>query len=249
MRMTDKIIVCLLLLCLMPMGFHANAQTEEGTQKELTLKQQAMIPIAAYAANGDLAALDPALHNGLDAGLTVNEIKEALIHLYAYSGFPRSIRGLQTFMSVLEDRKERGITDELGPEASLIAAEGSRYQRGKKILEELLQKPLEGPQTGYSAFAPTIEVFLKEHLFADIFERNVLTYAQRELVTISVLSSLGGVEPMLQSHFAICLNLGMSPEQLQHFVKLIRASLGEKEAKAAQAVLEEVLKTAKKDTK
>src|SRR5690606_41304417 len=71
-----------------------------------------------------------------------------IFHLYAYSGFPRSIRGLQTFMSVLEDRKERGITDELGPEASPIAAEGSRYQRGKKILEELLQKPLEGPQTG-----------------------------------------------------------------------------------------------------
>ncbi|HZW71310.1 MAG TPA: carboxymuconolactone decarboxylase family protein, partial [Hanamia sp.] len=98
------------------------------------------------------------------------------------------------------------------------------------------------PKTGYSAFAPVIDTFLKEHLFADIFERDVLTHQQRELVTVSVLASIGGVEPMLQSHLKICLNEGLTPAELRQFVDIIKSTAGETEAKAAQRVLEDVLK-------
>ncbi|MHC4759558.1 MAG: carboxymuconolactone decarboxylase family protein [Planctomycetota bacterium] len=106
---------------------------------------------------------------------------------------------------------------------------------------ELIGMPLIGPQRGYAAFAPVIEIFLKEHLFADIFERDILTFAERELVTISVLSSIGGVEPMLRSHLSICLNLGFTPEQLNEFVGIIQSTVGEKEGSDAQTVLDEVL--------
>jgi 4-carboxymuconolactone decarboxylase len=208
---------------------------------QLTTKQQGIIPIAAYTATGELQQLKPALNDGLDAGLTVNEIKEVLVHLYAYSGFPRSIRGLQTFMEVLDEREARGIKDETGADASPLSEEPGKYERGKQNLEELLGRPITGPQSGYAAFAPVIEIFLKEHLFADIFDRDVLTFAERELVTISALSSLGGVEPMLRSHLAICLNLGFTPEQLNEFVGIIKSTAGKKEARAAEAVLNEVL--------
>ena len=193
---------------------------------QLTAKQQAIIPIAAYTANGDLQHLKPALSEGLDAGVRINEIKEVIVHLYAYCGFPRSIRGLQTFMEVLEERKAKGINDAMGENASPISDERSKYDRGKENLEELIGRPLTGPQRGYAAFAPVIEIFLKEHLFADIFERDVLTFAERELVTISVLSSIGGVEPMLRSHLTICLNVGYTPEQLNEFTGIIKSTVG-----------------------
>lgn len=208
---------------------------------QLTTKQQSIVPIAAYTAKGDLQALKSALNDGLDAGLTVNETKEAIVHLYAYSGFPRSIRGLQTFMEVLDEREAKGIRDETGADASPVSDELSKYDRGKKNLEELIGRPLTGPQKGYAAFAPIIEIYLKEHLFADIFDRDILTFTERELVTISVLSSIGGVEPMLRSHLAICLNVGFTPEQLNEFVGIIKSSIGKKEAKAAKEVLDEVL--------
>lgn len=214
----------------------------QSKQNTLNAKQQNIIIISSFTAKGDLSKLKTGLNSGLDAGLTINQIKEVIVHLYAYCGFPRSIRGLQTFMEVLDERKAKGITDVMGPEASPIKDDRSKYERGKAILDSLLGTPQNGPKTGYSAFAPEIEVFLKEHLFADIFERNVLTYAERELVTVSVLSSIGGVEPMLRSHLAICLNVGLTPGQLQQFVKVIKSTAGEKEAKAAQSVLDEVLK-------
>lgn len=240
-KLTTQLLIGLLLItsCFSEKLY---AQSSIENSKELSVKQQRIIPIAAYTAIGELDKLKSALNDGLVAGLTVNEIKEAIVHLYAYCGFPRSIRGLQTFIEVLDERKAKGITDETGAEASPIDDERSKYERGRDNLEKLTGLPQTGPQRGYAAFAPVIEIFLKEHLFADIFDRDVLTYAERQLVTISVLSSIGGVEPMLRSHLAICLNVGYTPEQLREFVGIIEKTAGKKAAKNARAVLNEVLK-------
>ncbi len=175
----------------------------------------------------------------------MNEIKEVLVHLYAYCGFPRSIRGLQTFMEVLDERKAKGINYNMGNDALPVDQTGSKYERGKKILEELTKTRQPETLIGYSAFAPTIDAFLKEHLFADIFERDVLNYVQRELVTVSVLATIGNAEPMLRSHLAICLNVDLTSEQLQQFVSVIKSTIGKQEAKSAQKVLDEVLATNK----
>jgi len=217
-----------------------NAQNDMNSNKVLSPNEKSIVAIAALTAKGDLLNLKTALNAGLESGLTINQIKEVLVHLYAYCGFPRSIRGLQTFMEVLDERKAKGIIDETGADASPIPEGQPKYERGKKVLGELTKAPQTGPLTGYADFAPVIDTFLKEHLFADLFERNVLTYAQRELVTISVLSAIGGVEPMLRSHLAISLNVGFTPEQLNEFVGIIKLKVGEKEAKDAHAVLNEV---------
>ncbi|RPD39788.1 carboxymuconolactone decarboxylase family protein [Chitinophaga barathri] len=212
-------------------------------QTKLSRTQQYLIPVAAITAQGNLSKLKPQLAAALDAGLTVNQLKETIVHLYAYCGFPRSIRGLQTLMAVLEERKAKGITDVQGREASPITDSRSKYDRGKEVLGKISGASQDGPKTGYAAFSPEIEIFLKEHLFADLFERDVLSYAERELVTISVLSSIGGVEPMLRSHLDICLNVGISPAQLREFTAIITSTIGEKEAKAAQEVVDQVLKS------
>ena len=225
--------------------YNLKAQNNMNTKLELSPGEQSIVAIAALTAKGDLSNLKPALIAGLEANLTINQIKEVLVHLYAYCGFPRSIRGLQTFMEVLNERKSKGINDILGAEASPILEEQSKYERGKKVLGELTKAPQDGALTGYGAFAPVIDTFLKEHLFADIFERDVLTYAERELVTISVISSIGGAEPMLRSHLNICLNVGLTPAQLNEFVEIIQSTLGEKEAQEAQKVVNEVLKNQK----
>lgn len=210
---------------------------------QLTIHQKNLINIGAITAKGDLRELKGALNTALDDGLTINQIKEALVHLYAYCGFPRSLRGLQTLMAVVDERKGKGIKDDWGATATAVNDSRSKYERGAAILTKLTGVSQDGPRTGYAAFAPEIEIFLKEHLFADIFERDVLSYTERELVTISVLASIGGVEPMLKSHLAICLNLGLTPQQLREFITVAKVAIGDEKAKSAQIVLDEVLKT------
>ncbi|SEK93377.1 Carboxymuconolactone decarboxylase family protein [Olivibacter domesticus] len=236
----NKISKLMLFIMIVIATVTVHAQT--GADQNLSTKQQAIVRIAALTGRGSLEQLKEELNAGLEAGLTVNQIKEVIVHVYAYAGFPRSIRGLQTFMTVLDERKSKGVNDVMGNEASPIEDDSSKYDRGKAILDTLLDSPQRGPQTGYSSFAPVIEIFLKEHLFADIFERDVLTYKERELVTVSVLAAIGGVEPMLQSHLKICLNVGLTADQLQQYVGIIKTSIGKKEANSAKSVLNGVLK-------
>ena len=222
---------------------YSKAQDMQTTDKKLSAQEKSIITIASQTAKGDLVDLKSALNTGLEAGLTVNEVKEVLVHTYAYCGFPRSIRGLQTFMEVLNERKAKGINDTIGIEASSITNNSSKYDRGKQILGELTGKPQPDTLSGYSAFAPAMDTFLKEHLFADIFERDILTYAQRELITISVISAIGDAEPMLKSHLAISLNVGITTNQLEEFVTVIKPSIGRKNTKSAKKIVTEILDT------
>jgi 4-carboxymuconolactone decarboxylase len=223
-----------------------NAQKMTSSNSHLSEKDKNIIIISSFTAQGKLEELKASLNKGLDSGLTINEIKEILVHTYAYSGFPRSIRGLQTFMEVLDERKAKEINDTVGKEASTIANDNSKYERGKEILAQLTQTPQPDKLSGYAAFAPTIDTFLKEHLFADIFERDLLTYAQRELVTISVISAIGNAEPMLQSHLSISLNVGWSPPKLNEFVTVISSTVSIEKSNAAKMVLNQVLKNKSK---
>ena len=189
----------------------------------LNSRQQSIVEIASSAGRGDLEILKPALAAGLDNGLTINEIREVLVHAYAYCGFPRSLRALQTFISVLNERKAQGIDDVVGKDASPVKDNRSRYERGRDILAEISGVPADAPKAGYAEFAPVIERFLKEHLFADLFERDVLTYEERELATISVIAALGAsVEPMLRGHLGICRNLGYTQSQLDQALAIVQ---------------------------
>ena len=207
----------------------------------LTVKQQSIVAISGLTAKGDLENLKKALVGGLEAGLTVNEIKEVLVHLYAYCGFPRSLQGLNTFIAVLDERKKKGIKDVVGREATTISSKESKYERGKKNLEKLTGRPEPAQKTGYAAFSPEIEVFLKEHLFADIFERDVLSFTDREIATISALIAMGGVEPMMQSHMAIGFNVGLSEAGLKQILSVIESNVGKKEADAGRKVLADLV--------
>lgn len=218
------------------------AQKMKTSNQQLSEKDKNIITISSFTAQGKLPELKSSLNSGLESGLTINEIKEILVHTYAYCGFPRSIRGLQTFMEVLDERKAKGINDVVGKEASTIEDNKSKYERGKEILGEFTQTKQPDKLSGYSAFAPAIDIFLKEHLFADIFERDVLTYAQRELVTISVISAIGDAEPMLQSHLGISLKVGWKPEQLTEFVSVVSSTINKEKSSAVKTVLNEVLK-------
>ena len=203
----------------------------------LAEREQAIVAVASYTGKGDLENLKQAFVQALDAGMTVNEISEVVIHAYAYCGFPRSLRAIQTFMQVVEERKADGITDVIGRGASIITDNRSRYERGCDVLAEISGVPTDAPKAGYALFAPTIERFLKEHLFADLFERDLLTYRERELTTVSVLAGVGGVEPMFGSHAAICMHLGVTPEQLSALLNIVEMNLGKTYSEPLRKVL------------
>ena len=223
----------------------ATAEAENryvGANNVLTAREQAIVSVASYTGKGDLEHLKPALVEALEADMTINEINEVLIHAYAYCGFPRSLRAIQTFMQVVDERKANGINDIAGREVSEINDNRNRYERGRDILAEISGTSANAPKAGYAIFTPAIERFLKEHLFADLFERDLLTYRERELATVSILAGVGGVEPMLRSHAAICLHLGVTAEQLSALLNIVEMNLGTSYSEPLRNILEQIVK-------
>lgn len=217
-----RILAALCFTWLLVVGAMAQRSASADT---LSLRQQRIVAIAFHTGCGDLEALKPALTAGLEAGLTVNEIREVLVHAYAYCGFPRSLRALQSFIALLDDRKMQGIEDNVGRDAAPVSDERSRYDRGRDVLAQISGQPADAPKPAYAVFAPVIERLLKEHLFADLFDRDVLTNQERELATISVIAALGeSVEPMLKGHLRICRNLGFTVPQLHQALSIVGIS-------------------------
>lgn len=227
------------LLMLLSLSGYSSALAEDS--KALDARRKAIIPIAAHTATGEIPKLKTALNEGLSAGLTVNEVKEILIHTYAYAGFPRALNGINAFMSVLEDRKARGIDDEVGKEASPVPADFDSNAYGHKVRNALVRADISNRKTGYAAFAPTIDQFLVEHLFADIFYRDILNHQDRELATISILAAMTGTEAQLGSHYKVSRNVGITQVQLTEFVEVLRQSVSTSSAERARETMQSTL--------
>lgn len=74
-------------------------QKRDNDIRDLAPRQQAMVTIAAFTAAGSQPERRAALNDGLNAGLTISEIKEIQVPLYAYAGFPHSLNALTTFLA------------------------------------------------------------------------------------------------------------------------------------------------------
>jgi alkylhydroperoxidase/carboxymuconolactone decarboxylase family protein YurZ len=204
----------------------------------LSRTQQAIAPIAAATAVGDIPQLNSALNQGLDAGLTVSEAKEVLVQLYAYAGFPRSLNALGELMKVVDARKQRGVQDTPGRDPSAPPPTGKELLAlGTANQTRLSGAPVRGP---LFEFAPQVDEYLKTHLFGDIFGRDNLDWQSREVATVSALAAMTGVESQLQSHIRISLNVGLTGGQLRQLADVL-AERGQPEAaRRTRAAIQQV---------
>lgn len=185
----------------------------------LNEKYTHLVAISSATATGNIERLTHYLSQALDAELTINELKELLVQLYAYCGFPRSLNGLGALYALLNHRKEQGISDLVGVEANELPTDKTRFELGDAVQQELVGHPVSGPVL---TFAPAIDAFLKEHLFVDIFLRGALTYQEREVITIAALASLG-VASQLNSHIRIGMNTGLSAQQIVAIADVLKS--------------------------
>lgn len=210
-----KLVINLICMILCLDGVYA-----QNSENMLNLKERQIAAISGSAAKGDKEGLATALTAGLDAGLTVNEIKEVLVQVYAYCGFPRSTGALNTFMGILQKRKAQGIHDAEGAlPTSQEANRGVEY--GAANQRKLFGRDAQGDVL---SFAPVIDQYLKAHLFGDIFGRDNLDWKTRELATIAMLAAMDGTENELKIHIVHGKHNGLTDAQVDEIVTLVRAS-------------------------
>lgn len=238
-----KHLILATMLAALSLSAKAQSQMVRKTDiMELTTRQQSLVLIASMEAKGDMEGLAAALNTAFDNRLTISEAKEALSQLYAYTGFPRSLNALGALQQVIKDREAKGLTTEQGTEADALPADYDALKAGTSVQTQLCG----GKPYSYT-FAPQTDYYLKAHLFGDIFSRSILSFSDRELVTIGAIAALPGCEPQLLAHVSGSLNMGVTRGQLRDIPSLLRSKVGEVEAnravKAVASVLNELVET------
>jgi 4-carboxymuconolactone decarboxylase len=70
---------------------------------ELTKRDRSLITVAALITNGSTEQLRPHLARAKDNGLTETELKEVIIHLAFYAGWPRAMSAVTVAKEVFGD--------------------------------------------------------------------------------------------------------------------------------------------------
>ncbi len=217
-----------------PNGGVGPAAVATTSDSVLGVREQRLIDMSVYAANGDTVALKPTLAAALDQGMTINEIKAVLVHIYAYCGFPRSLTALGVFEGLLKERAAAGTDDIVGREPTPIPEGTDMWAQGAEV-----QGVLTGGRFTYT-FSRDADAFLKAHLFGDVFANDLLTMKDREIVTIAALTSLPA-PAQLVSHFGCSMNVGWTEAQLNEFVSYVTKTLGAEQGQIARSALDQAI--------
>ena len=189
----------------------------------MTNKDKSIVEISIFTAIGNLKELEKSVNLGLDNELTVNEIKEIMVQLYAYCGFPRSLNALGVLSNTVDERKASGKVTEVGRESTPIPSDRNSLVYGTQVQTKIVGMEVKG---GIYDFAPMADRYLKAHLFGDIFGQDILDYRTRELVTVAALASMDGVNPQLQAHIGISKNVGVTDDELNGTIDVLKDKLG-----------------------
>ena len=150
---------------------------------------------------------------------------------------------------IRECREELGITVEVGDEfcdvyhqypdiyVHLVVFNAKIAEGTPQLFEHCGLEWITPQEIKNYAFCPAEDYYLKAHLFGDIFARDVLTWAERELATISALASIEGLAPQLGSHVAGSRNMGLKDDEIHAIPAVLAEKVGAKEAyRASQAI-------------
>jgi 4-carboxymuconolactone decarboxylase len=165
-----------------------------------------LITVTVLACLQTLPQLESHTAAALRVGVQPIEIREAIYQLAPFLGFPRTLNAIATVNRVFE---AQGI--ELPLPAQGTVTDADRYSEG---LAE--QAPLYGNEIKDNLadlpepFNERLPRFLTEFCFGDFYTRGGLTLAQRELLVLCALATIGDTSAQLGPHGRACLQVGNS---------------------------------------
>jgi len=213
-------------------------------RETLDLKSKEIAVVAALTAMGNARPqLKVHLNGALNTGSTINEVKEVILQMSVYSGFPSAINAMNTLKEVLVERKNHGITDEIGTEPMIKQAD--RLALGESELAQLDNQQTEHLKNAYNDFSPELVKFILEYGYGDIFSRDNLSKKHRQIATISALTAMGNAVSQLKFHINGGLNIGLTAEEIKEIILLMTIYAGFPSAINGTNALKEVLEERK----
>lgn len=203
----------------------------------LDARTRLMCILASNVASQGRAAFRATLDAALGAGVTPVEVKEVLYQAVPYVGMAKVADFIGAANDVLE---ARGVSLPLEGQSTTTPAD--RFEKGLAVQRSIFGA---GHIDAMREAAPEnqkhIQQYLSDNCFGDFLTRGGLDVKTRELVTFSLLVSLGGCEPQVKGHIAGNVNLGNDKAVLLAVVTQLLPYIGYPRTLNAIGCLNEVL--------
>ncbi|MFF4341330.1 carboxymuconolactone decarboxylase family protein [Kitasatospora sp. NPDC001540] len=93
-------------------------------------------------------------------------------------------------------------------------ARRERYERGMEVLSRIDGEAGQRVVQALDDISPELGHQIVAWGFGEIYSRPQLAPRDRQLITIGMLTALGGCEPQLELHINASLNVGLTPEEI-----------------------------------
>ena len=200
----------------------------------LDVRLRLMVQLASLIACQSVAEFRVMLGAALQAGVTPVEIKELLYQAVPYAGMAKVFDFLHTTNDVLQSR---GIT--LPLEGQSTTTRDTRREKGLQVQKDLFGEQIDQMYAKSPKDQLHIQRYLSANCFGDYLTRRGLDLKTRELLTLSMLASLGGCEAQLAGHVKGNLAAGNDRKMLISVITQLLPFIGYPRALNALRVINE----------
>lgn len=175
----------------------------------LDTKTSVMMILGSTIASQALTEYKMFLNAALNIGVTPIEVKEILYQSVPYVGISKVIDFIYTTNEICV---ERNI--ELPLEGQSTTTRETRFEKGLELQKAIFGETIDKMYKESPANQIHIQKFLSANCFGDYLTRNGLDIKTRELLTYSMLISMGGTESQVKAHIQGNVNAGNDKEML-----------------------------------
>lgn len=165
---------------------------------KLDTRTRLMVQLASLIASQAVREYRVMLAAALTVGVTPVEAKEIVYQAVPYVGMAKVFDFLHATNEVLE---ERGVALPLPPQTTTTPE--SRDEKGLAVQKQIVSGDvIDRLYASAPADQMHIQQFLSANCFGDYLTRTGLDLRTREMLTFSMLVTLGGCEPQVKGHVA-----------------------------------------------
>ena len=187
----------------------------------LDTRTRLMVILASMIASQALGEYKVMLGGALNVGVTPVEVKEIVYQAVPYVGMAKVFDFIHATNEILESRGIR-----LPLEGQSTTSPETRFEKGFALQKALIGERIDTMYAESPADQIHIQKYLSANCFGDYVIRNGVDVKTRELLTVSMLLSLGGCEPQLKGHIQTNLNIGNDKETLLSVVTQLLPYVG-----------------------
>ena len=202
----------------------------------LDTKTRLMITLASNIASQAQTEYRMMLESALNAGITPIEIKEILYQAVAYAGMAKVMDFVGITNEVLLAHGVR-----LPLEGQAVVSAETRFDKGLALQKSIFGERIDQMHKNAPENQKHIQRYLSSNCFGDYQTRGGLDVKTRELLTFSILVSLGGCESQVKGHIQGNVNVGNSKDTLLAVVTQLLPYIGYPRTLNAIACLNDVI--------